>query len=166
MHIISRHPALLPLCGGLGALGMALLSQYGFGTHPCDLCIMQRYPYGVVAALALLALWAHRKPPLRLILWLAIIAAFLTTSGIASYHFGVEQGWVAGPDSCSTNTQGGQDLDSLRAQIMGAPLVSCSDVGASFLGLSMAGWNAFYGLGCALFSMIIYRRHGASHDTA
>lgn len=152
-----RTPLLLPLCFAVDALAIALLSQYGFGTYPCDLCIMQRYPYGVVIAVASIGLLFARYRT-SFWLWFIIIAAFMTTAGTASYHFGVEQGWVTGPDSCSTSSEGLESLDALKAQILGAALVSCADVGASFLGLSMAGWNALYATFCTIITFILYKK--------
>ena len=34
-------------------LGAALVSQYGFGLYPCDLCIKQRIPYAVLIVLGM-----------------------------------------------------------------------------------------------------------------
>ena len=36
------------------ALIIALISQYAFGLAPCNLCVIQRYPYGFVIVFALL----------------------------------------------------------------------------------------------------------------
>ncbi len=152
--LLRRYPFLIPLGLASAAVGMALLSQYGFGTHPCDLCLLQRYPYAVIVALGLAGL-AIKHSRFRQGLYYLILLAFLTTGGIAAYHVGVEQGWVKGPSGCSIEASGSSSLDALKAEILGAPLVSCSDVGASFLGLSMAVWNALYALAC----MILWQRH-------
>ena len=34
-------------------LAVVLVAQYGFGLHPCELCMAQRYPYAAVTAVGL-----------------------------------------------------------------------------------------------------------------
>lgn len=121
-------------------LGMAFLSQYGFGLAPCELCIWQRWPY---AAVILLGLAAWKLERLRLPLLSLIALAFAIDSGIAVFHVGVEQTWWAGLSGCSGGSTA-QSLEALRAQVLAAPVVRCDDVAFRFLGLSMAGWNALW----------------------
>ena len=143
-------PALAALWS-LAALGGALLSQYGFGFRPCDLCLMQRYPYAVIAVLGVAGtLLARRFPRLLLPLCLLLAALFMLDAGIAGYHVGVEQGWIDGPSACSGGAAVAT-IDELRAQIFGAALVSCKDASFVFLGLSMAAWNMLYALAGAGF---------------
>ena len=124
---------------------MALLSQYGFGLHPCELCLAQRVPYGLILPLAAMAWW---KPQLRFLGWLLALL-FVVDGGIAAYHVAVEQQWIPGPTACSGTPGKAVSLDALREQIMGAAVVACTDVAFRFLGLSMAGWNVLYALGSA-----------------
>ena len=53
----SRYAApLVALLGPLLLYGGALVSQYGFGLHPCEMCYWQRWPHQTAIVLALLAL--------------------------------------------------------------------------------------------------------------
>ncbi len=142
----SYHPDTLAALLAAGALGGALLSQYGFGYRPCDLCVLQRYPYAAIAVIGVASyLLAARRPRLARALRGLIIALFVLEAALAAYHVGVEQGWIAGPSACSGGTTA-TSLEALRAQLLSAPLVSCRDVRFSFLGLSMAAWNILYAL--------------------
>lgn len=138
-----------------GALGIALVSQYGFGKFPCHLCLLQRYPYAVVMVLALLARFLPKQKTLFRLL---IPAAYLTTAGIAAYHVGVEQGWISGPSGCSLDQRGATSIEELKAQIMGATLVSCKDASGFLFGISMAAWNMAYALGLAILTPILWKR--------
>lgn len=132
---------LLIAAAAAAALGLALLSQYGFGLQPCVLCIWQRWPH--VAAIVLgLAAWAlrGRRGASAALLGLAA-AAELATGGVGVFHVGVEQGWWQGTAECGT-TAAGNDLAALKAQIMKQPIVRCDEVAFAVLGISMAGWNA------------------------
>ena len=59
------------------------------------------------------------------------------------FHAGVELKYWEGLTRCSTG--GAMSLDEL----MKVPLVRCDQVQFSFLGISMAGWNAILSLGSA-----------------
>lgn len=154
-------PALI-VAASAAALLAALVAQYGFDLHPCELCIWQRWPYGVAIGVGLLAI-GLRRSALALPLTLLAAAAVLGSGGIGAFHVGVEQGWWDGLAGCGSTTPA-DDLESLRAQIMAAPVVRCTDIAFEFLGLSMAGWNVVFALGVALtaiYAMILSRRSGA-----
>lgn len=154
---IIAYEGLIHLGIGTLALSIALVSQYGFGKFPCELCLLQRYPYGVAAALGLLFFLLRAKIAWKPFFRLAIIAAYLTTAGIALYHVGVEQGWITGPTGCSAKTGSAATIEELRQQIMGAALVSCKDVSAELFGISMAAWNALYAIAAAIGAGLLWR---------
>lgn len=117
-------------------LGGAYLSQYGFGLYPCEMCWWQRYPHFAALALALLSLFA---PPRRM--WIALAAGGLLTSGlIGGFHAGVEYGWWQGITGCATGASDPLSFDVVRCDV--APW--------SFIGISLAGWNALLSIGSAM----------------
>ena len=134
---------ILMILGGISALALtaALISQYGFGMHPCELCIYQRIPYALVIILAIIGIIATKQAG-KLYgaynIFLSAIA-FLINSGIAFYHVGVEQHWWA--SGCTINLKALQSVDDLQAAIMNAPKVSCDQIPFELFGISMAGYN-------------------------
>jgi disulfide bond formation protein DsbB len=136
-------------------LGGALFSQYVGGLHPCEMCLWQRWPHGfaiVVAAFAFLFPASSRNA--RLLVALAALAIALS-GAIGVFHAGVELKLWEGITRCSTN--GALSLDEL----MKVPLVRCDQVQFSFLGISMAGWNAILSLGAAGFIAFLLGRKTA-----
>ena len=134
---MSRVAACLAGIGsGLLLIG-AFWFQYGEGLAPCKMCIWQRYPHGVAAALGFIALVL----PSSLVFLMGLISA-TTTSAIGAFHVGVEKRWWDGPSSCSSSDISGLSTEQLFDQIMSAPMVRCDEVAWEFLGISMAGWNA------------------------
>lgn len=136
--------------GGLSAALLigAWIFQYGFGYAPCTLCYWQRYAHMAIIATSaglLLTRGVGFVPPraaaMILILLLLISVAF------GAYHAGVELSFWEGPKACSgvgaVNIDLSDPLAGLDATIK-AP--SCGDVAWSFLGISMAGWNALISL--------------------
>ena len=84
------------LCSGLLLLG-ALAFQYVAGLPPCKLCYWQRYPHVIVLLFGSIYYFT-------LITKIAIIpaTASFASAGIGAYHFGIEQKFWPGPDTCSS----------------------------------------------------------------
>jgi disulfide bond formation protein DsbB len=135
-----------------GLLAGALGSQYLGGLYPCEMCHWQRWPHYAAVALASLAFLLRRGPDQgRPFVWLAALA-ILTSGAIGIYHAGVEAGVFEGVTQCST-LAGGSNADILR-DIMARPVIRCDEVQWSFLGISMAGWNAI--LSCLSALVILW----------
>ncbi len=131
---------LLALLVPAGLLGGALGSQYLGGLHPCEMCYWQRWPHAAAIILA----GAAFLLPARARLLTALAALAIAVSGaIGVFHAGVELGWWEGLTRCTAG--GALSLDEL----MNVPLVRCDQVQWSWLGISMAGWNAVLSLGAA-----------------
>jgi disulfide bond formation protein DsbB len=129
------------------ALAAAFGSQYLGGLVPCEMCWWQRYAHMAALAFALAALFV---PGRDLVAALRLAALAIAASGaIGFYHAGVELDYFEGFTQCTSPISAGSNEDFLKA-IMDAPLVRCNDIQWSFLGISMAGWNAIFSLGSAL----------------
>jgi disulfide bond formation protein DsbB len=152
--------SLLLACAAFSAalLGGALVGQYMFDLHPCDLCILQRYPYLAILVISVpAALWMQSRT--QKIMLLVCVVLLFTDAGVAFYHTGVEQGWFKGPDACSAGSSSGEmTLEEMRRAIMNAPLVSCSQAMGYVLGLSLAAWNAMLATAMGLFVLAMLRR--------
>ena len=156
---LPRAFAWMALLGPAAVLGAALLSQYVGGLNPCPMCIWQRWPHAIAIALALVALLIGRRgAPI----YLLAAAALLVGAGIGAFHAGVEQGWWEGPSTCSGGDIGGLSTEDLINQIMNAEIVRCDEIPWSFLGLSMAAWNAVVSVILAAVAWKAYSSSSAS----
>ncbi|MBM3522277.1 MAG: disulfide bond formation protein B [Alphaproteobacteria bacterium] len=106
---------------------------------PCVLCWWQRYAWFAALGLAGMAA-ASPTDALRTGMLVLAAVATLAGAGIAGFHVGVEQGWWQGTAECGGLPAGMTAEQRLKA-ILNAPLVRCTDIPWSMLGLSMAGWN-------------------------
>ncbi|MGQ0661328.1 disulfide bond formation protein B [Sphingosinicella sp.] len=117
-------------------------SQYLGGLAPCEMCYWQRYAHMAGLAFALAALAGGGMPDRgRSFVWLAALG-ILASGAIGFYHAGVELGYFTGFTECTASFGSSRSTDDLFNQIMAAPVVRCDQVQWSFLGISMAGWNA------------------------
>jgi len=153
----SAAARLIALLLPLALLGGAFGSQYFGGLHPCEMCYWQRWPHGAAILFAVLAFTApadsSRARNLTLLAALAI-----TISGIIGvYHAGVEAKIFPGLTTCSALPKGLSTAEMLK-QITQTPLVRCDQIQFSFLGISMAGWNAILSLSGAAAILILTLR--------
>lgn len=132
----------LSLIVPLALLGGAYGFQYVWAhLWPCEMCWWQRYahfaalPFGLAAVLA----GPRLKDGGRILVWLAALATFVS-GAIGFYHAGVELKIFPGFTQCTAALTGSPE-DMLKA-VFDRPMVRCDDVQWSWLGISMAGWNA------------------------
>lgn len=125
-------------------------SEIWGGLHPCEMCWWQRYAHFAGLGFALLSLALRKAPDRgRSFVWLAALA-ILTSGGIGAYHAGVELGVFEGFTTCTSTASAGLSTEELLKQVMAAPIIRCDDIQFSFLGISMAGWNAILSVLAAL----------------
>src|SRR5271167_2084372 len=85
---LARFPVVV-LAASAAVLGGALLSQYWGGLAPCELCLLQRWPWAAAIVIALIAIMIGSRLALP---WVALLlaAVFAIGSALAFYHVGVE----------------------------------------------------------------------------
>ena len=158
MSIQSPDPlraAILVAAASVGALLIALIAEYVFAVAGCTLCIYQRVPYGLTAALCGFAMVARMPPPRLRLVFTACAALFVIGSAIALYHVGVQQGLWSQPGVCEAALPGPDAIIDLRGARATRP--ACSEVDWSLMGLSLAALNAMYSAvlaaGCGFLAM-------------
>jgi disulfide bond formation protein DsbB len=156
MTVSTRGFAGFVLMSSAVVLGAALASQYWGGLAPCELCLLQRWPWGVAIVISFVATMVGSRPALP---WVALLlaAVFAVGSALAFYHVGVEQHWFAGPTACSGAATAADTVEALKAQILHQQPVRCDEPAWSLWGVSLAGWNLLASLvmtGCCLAAFL------------
>nr|WP_221240037.1 disulfide bond formation protein B [Sphingomonas abaci] len=143
---------LLPAALLAGAWGSQLIG----GLYPCEMCHWQRWPHYAAVVLAAIGLL---RPGLRrsMVVLAALAIALSGLIGVA--HAGVEYHWWQGFTACTSTVaaSGGSAADRLAA-IMKAPMVRCDQAQWTFLGISLAGFNAIFSLAGAITILALVRR--------
>jgi disulfide bond formation protein DsbB len=134
------------ILGGAIPLAAVVIAQFGFGLHPCHFCVLERYPYGVAMLLGALSLLADRGGLAWRVIAVLGIYALLSTAVLGIIHTGIEQHVIAYTGGCVAQAPADGSLEALKAAIENAPVVSCDQAAATFLGLSMATWNVIWAL--------------------
>ena len=132
----------------------AFASQYFGHLYPCKLCWWQRYAHMVAFALAVIAFSAPALAPRARTFTLLAALAIAASGALGVYHAGVEAGVFQGFSTCDTLPKATTTAELLK-QITHAPLVRCDEIQFSFLGISMAGWNAIISLAGAALILLL-----------
>jgi disulfide bond formation protein DsbB len=158
MNALQRR-ALPAVLGSVALLLGAFAFQYVGGLAPCPICIWQRWPHAIAILLGLIVLaWPSRG--LAALAGLAVLAG----AGIGLYHSGIEFDWWEGPTTCTTPGPGAAaPAGELLDQILATPVVMCDQIAWSWLGISMAGWNAILSL---LIAILWFRAAYASSSAS
>ena len=149
---------LVALAAPLLLYGGALVSQFGFGLHPCEMCYWQRWPHQAAIVLALLALLLNRNDKIMRALTLLAAIAIAVSGAIGIFHAGVEYGLWEGLTTCSTSHSGPISLD----EIMAAPIIRCDVAQWRLLGIWLAGFNAIFSAAAAALVLTLLRRRTTS----
>ena len=133
-------------------LSSALIIEYVFGYQPCNLCLIERIPYGL-SIIILLLNFLFKKNQIFLSVLLMLIFSFSTI--ISIYHFGIEQGLLEESLICTSKNldliSKEQILDSLKELN-----VSCKNVAFKIFGLSLTTYNIFVSIVMFVISLKIY----------
>ena len=157
MSLTTRVFAGFVLVVSAAVLGTALLSQYWGGLTPCELCLIQRWPWAAAVVISLIVVLVGERAGLA---WVGLVFAivFAISVVLAFYHVGVEQHWFAGPSACTASSGGAMTLEDMKRQILGTAPVLCDRVQWSLFGVSLAGWNLLASLGMVVICTGTFRR--------
>ena len=120
------------------ALISAFFIEYILGHQPCNLCKLERIPYGLSLVL-ISTIFILRKNEKFFILLLII--TFIFSLAISFYHYGIEQGFFEESAVCGVKdfTENITKEDLLKQ--LSEKTVSCKDVTFRILGLSLTSIN-------------------------
>ena len=121
------------------ALSIAYFVQYILGHKPCNLCLIERYPYlGAVILISLIFILNKFEKSISFI----ILLLFIFGSVVSFYHVGIEQGFFSESLVCDLGkTQDNLSKESLLKQLENTTLISCKEVTFRILGFSLATIN-------------------------
>ena len=121
----------------------ALFIEHFLGHQPCNLCLMQRIPYGLSIILIFLNYFL-KKDQKFIVMLLALIFSFSFV--ISFYHFGIEQGFFEESAVCGLkNATEIISKEEILKQLQ-TKTVNCKDVTFRIFGFSLTTFNMFISL--------------------
>ena len=125
------------------ALIFAYFVEHILGHQPCNLCIIERIPYGIsIILIATIFIIKKNQKFLTLLLILTFAFSFI----ISFYHYGIEQGFFDESTVCNARnfTENITKEDLLKE--LSKKTISCKDVTFRFFGFSLTSINVVLSL--------------------
>ena len=112
--------------------------EYLLGYQPCNLCLIQRIPYGLSIMIIMLLFLIKKNQKFFVLL---LILTFTFSFAISFYHFGIEQGFFQESSVCGVKslTESITKEDLLKQ--LSKKAISCRDVTFKIFGLSLTSIN-------------------------
>ena len=120
------------------ALISAFFIEYVLGHQPCNLCLIERIPYGL-SIMIIIAIFLIRKNQKFLVLLLIITFIFSFT--ISIYHYGIEQGFFQESSFCGVKNMTESITKEDLLKQLSEKAISCRDVTFRIFGLSLTSIN-------------------------
>lgn len=133
-------------------LASALIIEYIFGYKPCNLCLIERIPYGL-SIIILIVNFNFKKNQIFYSVLLVLVFSFSII--ISIYHFSIEQGLIDESTLCVS-----ENLNLLTKEEVLESLkelnISCKNVAFKIFGLSLTTYNIIISILMLLMSLKIY----------
>ena len=139
------------------AIMSALIIQFRLGHEPCKLCLYERIPYFLSILLITKILFFKKYVKIT---FLILSLGFASSSVLAFYHFGIEQGFYSESLICKI-----EDLSEILSkeqllEQLKQNSVSCKDVSFRILGLSLAAINTIFSLIVSVIFIKLFLNYG------
>ena len=124
--------------------------EHILGHQPCNLCLIERLPYGLSAVVIVIN---HILPRYEKKFILVLTLLFILSFIISIYHFGIEQGIFRESAVCSLNNMSETISKEDLLRQLSQKIVSCKDVTFRIFGLSLTNINMFLSLFLIILSL-------------
>ena len=120
------------------AIVTAFFIEYILGYQPCNLCLIERIPYGISIVLITTIFILKKNEKFFVLL---LVLTFIFSLSISIYHFGIEQGFFQESIVCNIKSFSGDvTKEDLLKQLI-EKTISCKDVTFMIFGLSLTSIN-------------------------
>ena len=134
----------------------AFFIEYILGYQPCNLCLIERIPYGLSIILIVLNFFIGKNEQFIILL---LILIFFFSLIISFYHFGIEQGFFEESTVCvSKSTSEIISKKELLKQLQ-EKTVSCKDVTFRIFGFSLTTFNIIISIILVISLLNIFRNY-------
>ena len=134
----------------------AYSAEHVLGHQPCNLCLIERIPYGL-SIILITIYFIFRKNEKFIILLLILI--FIFSFSISIYHFGIEQGFFEESAICGLKNGANVTSKEELLKLLNEKTISCKDVTFKFFGLSLTSINIVISIIIILILIKIYRKN-------
>ena len=143
-------------CISIVSIFSAYFIEYVLGHQPCNLCLIERIPYGLSIILIVTSFIFNKNIQFIILL---LIFVFSFSFIISFYHFGIEQGFFEESAVCGLkNTTEIISKEEILKQLQ-TKTVNCKDVTFRIFGFSLTTFNMFISLILVFLLIKIFRNY-------
>ena len=121
----------------------AFIIEYRLNHEPCKLCLYERVPYFLSILLIIKMLFIKKYERVTLLI---LFLVFISSTALAFYLFGIEQGFFSESLACATGDLSKTLSKDELLQQLKQNSISCKEVSFRMLGLSLAAINTIFSL--------------------
>ena len=122
--------------------------EYVLGHKPCNLCLIERIPYGLSIFVIIMNFFLKKDQKFLILL---LILIFIFSFTISVYHYGIEQGFFQESALCGLKNSAEIITKEELLEHLSKNTISCKDVTFRIFGLSLSTIN----IGLNLFLIIL-----------
>ena len=134
----------------------AFYVEHVLGHKPCNLCILQRFPY-IVSIILIVIVTIFKN--LQRLAFLLLSLIFLLGTLLSLYHVGIEQGLISESFVCTDNVDTSITDKAEILKQLESKAVSCKDVTFTIIGASLASINTFISLVITIITISIFIKY-------
>ena len=143
-------------CISLFSIISAFFIEYALGHQPCNLCLIERIPYGLSIILIILNYFLKKNEYFIILL---LILTFSFSVILSFYHIGIEKGFFEESVLCETqNTSDFISKEELLKQLQ-VKNVSCKDVTFRIFGFSLTSFNMILSIFLVILLTILFKNY-------
>ena len=131
----------------------ALIIQYWLGHDPCKLCLYERIPYFLATLLIIKIIFIKKYEKITLLI---LFLVFMSSTALAFYHFGIEQGFFSESLACTTGDLSKTLSKEELLEQLKQNRISCKDVSFRILGFSLAAINTIFSLILSVIFIMLF----------
>jgi len=135
----------------------AFIIEHQLGHEPCKLCLYERIPYFLSILLIIKMFFIKKYERVTLLI---LFLVFMSSTALAFYHFGIEQGFFSETLACTTGDLPKTLSKEELLQQLKQNSISCKDVSFRILGLSLAAINTIFSLVLSVIFMRMFMIYG------
>ena len=136
----------------------AYFIEYILGHQPCNLCLIERIPYGLSIILILINYKFFKKDKFLISL---LILVFIFSFIISFYHFGIERGFFEESGVCGLKNEGEILSKEELLEQLNEIKISCKDVTFKIFGFSLTTINIAISFVIIFILSNIFKNYGS-----
>ena len=135
----------------------SFIIEHQLGHEPCKLCLYERIPYFLSMLLIIKMLFIKKYERVTLLI---LFLVFMSSTALAFYHFGIEQGFFDETLACTTGNLSKALSKAELIEQLKQNTISCKDVTFRIFGFSLAAINTIFSICISAIFIKLFINYG------